>query len=92
MVLPHIDSPWYVLSKLDSAVVSMPDGQSASWYRRDPKLLRQLGWRSAVLHWRLRRQWPKLAAQYRAASAGFTSPEQWRETFARSAGDPPGGQ
>ena len=92
VILPHIDSPWYVLSKLDSAVVSMPDGQSASWYQRDPKLLRQLGWRSAVLHWRLRRRWPKLAAQYRAASPGFTSPEQWRETFARSAGDPPGGQ
>ena len=36
--LPHIDSAWYVLSKLDSAVVSMPDGTSASWYQRDPKL------------------------------------------------------
>ncbi len=92
VVLPHIDAPWYVLSKLDSAVVSMPDGTSASWYQRDPKLLRQLGWRSAMLHWRLRRRWPKLAAQYRAAAPGFTSPEQWRETFARSAGDPPGGQ
>jgi galactofuranosylgalactofuranosylrhamnosyl-N-acetylglucosaminyl-diphospho-decaprenol beta-1,5/1,6-galactofuranosyltransferase len=92
VVLPHIDSPWYVLSKLDSAVVSMPDGTSASWYQRDPKLLRQLGWRSAMLHWRLRRRWPKLAAEYRAAAPAFTSPEQWRETFARSAGDPPGGQ
>jgi galactofuranosylgalactofuranosylrhamnosyl-N-acetylglucosaminyl-diphospho-decaprenol beta-1,5/1,6-galactofuranosyltransferase len=92
VVLPHIDSPWYVLSKLDSAIVSMPDGTSAAWYRRDPKLLRQLGWRSARLHWRLRRRWPKLAAQYRTAAPQFTSPEQWRETFARSAGDPPGGQ
>jgi len=92
VALPHIDSPWYVLSKLDSVVVSMPDGTSAAWYQRNPKTLRQMGWRSAMLHWRLRRRWPKLAAQYRAASAGFTSPEAWRETFARSAGDPPGGQ
>jgi galactofuranosylgalactofuranosylrhamnosyl-N-acetylglucosaminyl-diphospho-decaprenol beta-1,5/1,6-galactofuranosyltransferase len=92
VVLPYIDSPWYVLSKLDSAIVSVPDGTSAAWYQRDPKLLRQLGWRSARLHWRLRRRWPKLAAQYRAAAPQFNSPEQWRETFARSAGDPPGGQ
>jgi galactofuranosylgalactofuranosylrhamnosyl-N-acetylglucosaminyl-diphospho-decaprenol beta-1,5/1,6-galactofuranosyltransferase len=92
VVLPHIDSPWYVLSKLDSAIVSMPDGTSAAWYRRDPRLLRQLGWRSARLHWQLRRRWPRLAAQYRAAAPQFNSPEQWRETFARSAGGPPGGQ
>ena len=92
VVLPHIDSPWYILSRLDSAVVSMPDGATASWYRRDPKLLRQLGWRSAMLHWQLRRRWPRLAAEYRAAAPGFNSPDQWRETFARSAGDPPGGQ
>jgi len=92
VVLPHVDSPWYVLSKLDSAIVSMPDGTSAAWYRRDPKLLRQLGWRSAWMHWRLRRRWPKLAAQYRAAAPQFNSPEQWRETFARSTGGQPGGQ
>jgi galactofuranosylgalactofuranosylrhamnosyl-N-acetylglucosaminyl-diphospho-decaprenol beta-1,5/1,6-galactofuranosyltransferase len=92
VALPHIDSPWYVLSKLDSALVSLPDGTGASWYQRDPKVLRSLGWRSAVMHWRLRRRWPKLAAQYRAACPDFTSPQRWRETFAVSQGDSPGGQ
>jgi galactofuranosylgalactofuranosylrhamnosyl-N-acetylglucosaminyl-diphospho-decaprenol beta-1,5/1,6-galactofuranosyltransferase len=92
VVLPYIDSPWYVLSRLDSALVSAPDGESTAWYRRDPKLLRSLGRRSLVLHLRLRRRWPRLAAQYRDATAGLTSSEQWRETFAASLGDTPGGQ
>jgi galactofuranosylgalactofuranosylrhamnosyl-N-acetylglucosaminyl-diphospho-decaprenol beta-1,5/1,6-galactofuranosyltransferase len=92
VALPHVDSPWYVLSKLDSVLVSMPDGASTSWYRREPRLLFSLGWRSATLHLRLWLSWPRLARQYREALADFTSPEQWRETFAASLGDPPGGQ
>jgi galactofuranosylgalactofuranosylrhamnosyl-N-acetylglucosaminyl-diphospho-decaprenol beta-1,5/1,6-galactofuranosyltransferase len=91
MVLPYQDAAWWVLSKLDSAVVSAPDGQTAAWYKRDRKMFRSLGWRSAVLHARLVRQWPRLAAEYRAAAAEFTSPEKWRETFEASLGDPPGG-
>jgi galactofuranosylgalactofuranosylrhamnosyl-N-acetylglucosaminyl-diphospho-decaprenol beta-1,5/1,6-galactofuranosyltransferase len=63
---------------------------TAAWYKRDRKLFRSLGWRSAVMHARLVRQWPRLADEYRAAAAEFTSPEQWRETFAASLQDPPG--
>jgi galactofuranosylgalactofuranosylrhamnosyl-N-acetylglucosaminyl-diphospho-decaprenol beta-1,5/1,6-galactofuranosyltransferase len=91
MELPYQDASWWVLVKLDSALVSAADGTSASWYRRDRKLFRSLGWRSVSLHARLRRQWPRLAAQYRAAAAEFTSPARWRETFAASSDDPPGG-
>jgi galactofuranosylgalactofuranosylrhamnosyl-N-acetylglucosaminyl-diphospho-decaprenol beta-1,5/1,6-galactofuranosyltransferase len=91
MALPYQDASWFVLVKLDSALVSAADGTSASWYRRDRKLFRSLGWRSVILHARLRRQWPRLAADYRAAAAGFTSPARWRETFAASRDDPPGG-
>ena len=80
-----------VLVKLDSALVSAADGTSASWYRRDRKLFRSLGWRSVILHARLRRQWPRLAAEYRAAAAEFASPARWRETFAASRDDLPGG-
>ena len=90
MALPYQDAAWWVLSKLDSAVVSAPDGTTAAWYRRDRKLFRSLGWRSLVLHARLVMRWPRLAAQYRAAAAEFTSPEKWRETFEASLGDPPG--
>jgi galactofuranosylgalactofuranosylrhamnosyl-N-acetylglucosaminyl-diphospho-decaprenol beta-1,5/1,6-galactofuranosyltransferase len=91
MALPYQDASWFVLVKLDSALVSAADGTSASWYRRDRKLFRSLGWRSVILHARLRRQWPRLAAEYRAAAAEFTSPARWRETFAASRDDPPGG-
>jgi galactofuranosylgalactofuranosylrhamnosyl-N-acetylglucosaminyl-diphospho-decaprenol beta-1,5/1,6-galactofuranosyltransferase len=76
-----------VLARLDSAVVSRADGTRAAWYRRDRRLFRTLGRRSIVLHYRLRRQWPQLAAQYRAAAAEFTSPQAWRETFEASLDD-----
>ncbi len=87
MALPQQDSSWWVLVNLDSALVSTPDGTTASWYQRDPKLFRSLGWRSLVAHRRLRRRWARLSAEYRAAAAEFTSPEKWRETFAASLAD-----
>jgi galactofuranosylgalactofuranosylrhamnosyl-N-acetylglucosaminyl-diphospho-decaprenol beta-1,5/1,6-galactofuranosyltransferase len=91
MALPYQDASWWVLAKLDSAVVSTAEGTSAAWYKRDRRLFRSLGRRSLVLHRRLRRQWPQLAAQYRAAAADFNSPERWRETFAASLNPPPDG-
>ncbi len=90
MALPYQDASWWILSKLDSALVSAADGASAAWYQRDRKLFRSLGRRSVLLHARLAREWPRLAAEYRAASAEFTSPEKWRETFGASPIDPPG--
>jgi galactofuranosylgalactofuranosylrhamnosyl-N-acetylglucosaminyl-diphospho-decaprenol beta-1,5/1,6-galactofuranosyltransferase len=87
MALPQQDAGWWVLVKLDSALVSTPDGTTAAWYQRDPRLFRSLGLRSIVLHARLRRRWARLAADYRAAAPEFTSPEKWRETFAASLGD-----
>jgi len=89
MALPYQDASWWVLAKLDSALVSNAEGTSAAWYRRDRRLFRSLGRRSVVLHRRLRRRWPRLAAQYRSAAADFNSPERWRETFAASLNPPP---
>ena len=91
MALPQQDASWFVLVTLDSAVVSTADGTSAAWYRRDPRLFRSLGWRSVRAHARLRRQWARLAEEYRAAAPEFTSPEKWRETFAASLDERPGG-
>ena len=91
LALPYQDASWWVLVKLDSALVSTADGTTAAWYRRDRKLFRSLGWRSVILHARLRRRWPSLAAEYRAAAADFTSPARWRETFEASRHDAPGG-
>ena len=87
MTLPYQDASWFVLARLDSAVVSTADGTGAAWYRRDPRLFRTLGLRSLALHYRLRRQWARLAAQYRAAASEFTSSGAWRETFEASLGD-----
>ncbi len=84
MALPWQDAGWWVLVKLDSAVVSRPDGTCAAWYRRDPKRFRSIGLRSWRAHRQLRRRWAKLSAEYRAASKDFNSPERWRETFAAS--------
>jgi len=88
MALPYQDASWWVLAKLDSALVSNAEGTSAAWYKRDRRLFRSLGRRSLVVHRRLRRQWPRLAAQYRAAAADLNSPERWRETFAASLNPP----
>jgi galactofuranosylgalactofuranosylrhamnosyl-N-acetylglucosaminyl-diphospho-decaprenol beta-1,5/1,6-galactofuranosyltransferase len=87
IALPHQDSGWWVLSTVDSALVSAADGTSMTWLKRDPKLYRSLARRSALLHARLAREWPRLREQYRAASAEFTSPERWRATFEESAPD-----
>jgi len=88
MALPYQDASWWVLVKLDSALVSAADGTSAAWYQRDPALFRSLGRRSIAVHARLWRQWARVAAEYRAAAADFTSPARWRETFEASLGEP----
>jgi len=90
IALPYQDAAWFVMVNMDSVLVSTADGTSAAWYKRDPRLFRSLGLRSVILHRRLRRRWPRLAAEYRAAAADFTSPERWRETFAASVRDPGG--
>jgi galactofuranosylgalactofuranosylrhamnosyl-N-acetylglucosaminyl-diphospho-decaprenol beta-1,5/1,6-galactofuranosyltransferase len=90
MALAYQDTSWYVLDKLDSALVSTADGRSAAWYQRDRRMFRSLMWRSVRAHARLRRQWARLAADYRAAAPEFTSPERWRQTFAASLDDRPG--
>ncbi len=90
--VPYQDASWWLLSNLDSALVSAADGASTAWYQRDPRLFRSLTQRSLVLHARLLREWPRLSAAYRGAAPGFTSPERWRQTFAASLQDPPGGR
>ena len=92
LALPGQDVAWWVLTTLDSAVVSTADNTAAAWYKRDPRLFRSLGRRSIVVHRRLRRQWARLAAEYRAAAPEFTSPEKWRETFAASRDQTPPGR
>ena len=59
----------------------MNDGTSAALYQRDPEKYRELLKKTIEIHARLRREWPRLAAEYRAQLAEVTSPEAWDETF-----------
>jgi len=79
--LPAMDSQWYRITKYDSAVVSLPDGTSAALYQRDPEKFQDLLKRTVDIHLRLRREWPRLAKEYRAALGEITSPEAWEKTF-----------
>lgn len=88
MALPYQDASWWVLAKLDSALVSSAENTSATWLIRDRAQFCTLAWRSLVLHRRLARRWSRLAADYQAAAAEFNSPERWRQTFAASAVEP----
>ena len=38
----HLDLKWWLLAQFDSALVSSADGTSASWYKRDPEMFRDL--------------------------------------------------
>ncbi|MGH3411979.1 MAG: glycosyltransferase [Marmoricola sp.] len=75
------DARWYRLAKMDSAVVSMPDGTSAAMYQREPEEFRDLLARSIAVHQRMLREWPALAATYRASLQQITSPEVWEKTL-----------
>ena len=94
--IPAMDAQWYRVARFDSAVVSMPDGNSAALYQRDPERFRDLMRRTLEIHARLQREWPRLAREYRAALGDITSPEAWEKTFAPygqgsgSAGSPEG--
>jgi galactofuranosylgalactofuranosylrhamnosyl-N-acetylglucosaminyl-diphospho-decaprenol beta-1,5/1,6-galactofuranosyltransferase len=79
--LTAMDAQWYRLASYDAAVVSMNDGTSAALYQRDPERFRDLLRRTLDIHARIRREWPRLAAEYRAALADITSPEAWDETL-----------
>ena len=79
--IPAMDAKWYRIARYDSAVVSMPDGSSAALYERDPAKFRDLMKRTVDIHSRFQREWPRLAAEYRAALGDITSPEAWEKTF-----------
>jgi galactofuranosylgalactofuranosylrhamnosyl-N-acetylglucosaminyl-diphospho-decaprenol beta-1,5/1,6-galactofuranosyltransferase len=76
-----MDAKWWMIAQFDSVVVSMPDGTSAAWLRRDKDEFRSLLTRTVEIHQRLYREWPELSRRYRAALPELVSPEQWLKTF-----------
>lgn len=75
------DARWHKIARYDSAVVSMPDGTAAAFYRRDRDKFLDLLRRTVDVHRHLAATWDELAEQYRRALPEITSPEAWEETF-----------
>jgi galactofuranosylgalactofuranosylrhamnosyl-N-acetylglucosaminyl-diphospho-decaprenol beta-1,5/1,6-galactofuranosyltransferase len=76
------DSRWHKIARYDSAIVTMPDGTAAAFYRRDRAKFAALLKRTVSIHRRLAMEWDDLAEQYREALPEITSPEAWEKTFA----------
>jgi galactofuranosylgalactofuranosylrhamnosyl-N-acetylglucosaminyl-diphospho-decaprenol beta-1,5/1,6-galactofuranosyltransferase len=72
---------WFVLSQLDSATVSTPDGRGVTFRRRDPRLFRSQLATSVQLLRDLGREWPSLRARFRDAAPHLTSREGWKQVF-----------
>jgi galactofuranosylgalactofuranosylrhamnosyl-N-acetylglucosaminyl-diphospho-decaprenol beta-1,5/1,6-galactofuranosyltransferase len=78
------DAHWWRLPVYDSALVSSADGSGKNIYMRDRRMFRRMLLDSVRLHRRLRRDWPRLAAEYRAAASELTSLSAWERTFEES--------
>ena len=72
---------WFVLSQVDSATVSTPDGRGVTFRRRDPQLFRSQLKTSAQLLGAAAREWPTLRRRYREAAPHLTSREGWKQIF-----------
>jgi galactofuranosylgalactofuranosylrhamnosyl-N-acetylglucosaminyl-diphospho-decaprenol beta-1,5/1,6-galactofuranosyltransferase len=82
--VPSRQAQWFVLSRLDSATVSTPDGRGVTFRRRDPALFKQMMATSVRQVREVAKAWPELRRRYRAALPELTSREAWgREVFDR---------
>jgi len=76
------DARWHKIARYDSAIVSMPDGTAAAFYRRDRQKFFDLLKQTLAIHRQLAMHWDDLAERYRAALDDVTSPATWEKTFA----------
>jgi galactofuranosylgalactofuranosylrhamnosyl-N-acetylglucosaminyl-diphospho-decaprenol beta-1,5/1,6-galactofuranosyltransferase len=79
--VPAQDAQWFVLAQLDSVTVGTADGRGVTFRHRDPAQFRELARRSVQLNREIRRRFPQLMEQYRAASGDLTSRENWEKVF-----------
>ncbi|MFV0319394.1 MAG: glycosyltransferase [Microbacterium sp.] len=75
------DAMWWRVPHYDSALVSAADGSGKNIYTRDRAQFRRMLRESVRLHHRLRKEWPQLAAKYRAALPELVSNDAWAKTF-----------
>jgi len=75
---PH--ARWWIVSRFDSVLVESAAGGSGRWLRRERRTFWTLLREALRLSRELRREWPRLAATYRAALPELTSSDRWRAT------------
>ncbi|MEJ3651991.1 glycosyltransferase [Actinomycetes bacterium KLBMP 9759] len=85
--VPSRQAQWFILSLLDSATVTTPDGRGVTFRRRDPQLFRAMLKRSFEQLREVGRRWPELRETYRAADATLTSREEWNKRIFQPAAD-----
>ncbi|GEL16479.1 glycosyltransferase [Pseudonocardia asaccharolytica] len=74
---------WFVLSRLDSATVTTPDGRGVTFRRRDRQLFTAQLRRSMAQLREIGKAWPELRRRYREAQPELTGREGWRQIFQR---------
>jgi galactofuranosylgalactofuranosylrhamnosyl-N-acetylglucosaminyl-diphospho-decaprenol beta-1,5/1,6-galactofuranosyltransferase len=79
--IAHQDNRWWRIAQFDSAIVSNAEGTGASWYKRDPKRVREMLTESSRLHAALLKDWQSLSKQYKAAMPELTSLDSWKKIF-----------
>jgi galactofuranosylgalactofuranosylrhamnosyl-N-acetylglucosaminyl-diphospho-decaprenol beta-1,5/1,6-galactofuranosyltransferase len=83
--VPSRQAQWFVLSRLDSATVSTPDGRGVTFRRRDPELFKSMLGTSIRQLREVGKAWPELRRRYRDALPDLTSREAWeRNIFHRA--------
>lgn len=75
------DAHWWRIPRFDSVLVNSADGSGKSIFTRDRAKFRSMLTDSIRLHSRLKKEWPRLSEQYRAALGDLTSREAWQRTF-----------
>ncbi|WP_336645120.1 glycosyltransferase [Microbacterium sp. USHLN186] len=79
------DAHWWRVPLFDSALVSSADGSGKNVYTRDRAQYRRMLTESVRLHLRLRRNWSRLQARYRAALPELVSDGAWGRIFEEEA-------
>lgn len=77
--IPARFSIWPAFLGVNSAIVTTPDGDSVSWFRRDSKLYRRNMLQCFRLTCKLMKNWKRLSREYR--EYGIASMETWEHIF-----------